>query len=162
MKAKQLPPAAVIPDIPFTAEAYQKLRADFERLSTERKAVMVRLQTAREMGDLSENGAYIYAKMELGTISRQLAQLKHLLHYGKVIQKQTTQGVVQFGSTVTLQHGSRKVVYMLVSMYESNLTEHKLSMDSPLGQAMLGRNIGDEVIVKTPTAEVTYTILEIA
>ena len=81
------PPIPKIPTIPFTLEAYQQLQADFDRLSQDRKDVMVRLQTAREMGDLSENGAYIYAKFELGSINRQLAQLRHLLKNGKVVEK---------------------------------------------------------------------------
>jgi transcription elongation factor GreA len=148
--------------IPFTQDAYQKLQQDFDRLTTERSEVMKRLQTAREMGDLSENGAYIYAKFELGSIGRQLSSLKHLLTQGVVVQKNTNSNTISFGCTVTLQTGQKEVTFTLVSQHESNLAERKLSTESPLGQQILGKRVGEIVVVHAPSGMTTYTIMKIS
>jgi transcription elongation factor GreA len=149
------------PSIPFTADAYQKLQAEYDRLTTEREQLLVRLQTAREMGDLSENGAYKYAKIELGNVNRRLRELKHLLQHGHVVQKQANPQTVQFGCTVTLQQGKRTVSYMIVSQHESNPQQGKLSTDSPIGQALFGKKKGDTVTVNAPAGLLEYTIIDI-
>jgi transcription elongation factor GreA len=151
-----------IKKIPFTREAYEKLQSDFDRLTAERAEVMVRLQTAREMGDLSENGAYHYAKFELGSINRQLARLKHLLENGEVIEKKAESNSVEFGCSVTLQNeAGKEITYTIVSLHESDLLQRKLSTESPLGQALLGKKVGEKVTVQTPTGEVVYTVKKI-
>jgi transcription elongation factor GreA len=154
------PPEPEIPAIPFTLEAYQKLKDELVRLNKERKEVMIRLQVAREMGDLSENGAYIYAKFELGSLSRQLTDVRHLLKHGQVVQK-SNGTTVDFGCTVTLSLKGKPITYLIVSMHESNLLEHKLSIESPLGSAILGKKVGEIVKVSTPKGESEYTILKI-
>ncbi len=150
------------PKIPFTQAAYDKIKQDHEKLTTERAAVMIRLQTAREMGDLSENGAYKYAKIELGTINRQLRQLEHYLEHGEVITKSANADTAEFGTTVTLAQGEKQVTYMLVSLHESNPKEGKLSLESPIGQAVKGKKVGDVVNVKVPAGIIEYTIMKIA
>jgi transcription elongation factor GreA len=154
--APQLPPR-----IPFTHEAYEKLQQDFDRLTEERKEIMIRLKTAREMGDLSENGAYIYAKFELGSVGRQLRELRHLLDNGDVIQKKAGSSTVQFGCSVTVRKEHEEITYQMVSMHESNLLAKKLSIESPLGKALLDKKVGDTVSVETPRGNTTYTILKI-
>ncbi len=153
---------ALQPQIPFTKSAYQKLQQDFNRLTEERAEVMKRLQTAREMGDLSENGAYIYAKFELGSIGRQLSSLKHLLTQGVVIEKASDNNTVGFGCTVTLQTDKKEITYTLVSQHESNLAERKLSTESPLGQQIIGKKVGATVVVEAPAGKTTYTIIKIS
>jgi transcription elongation factor GreA len=150
------------PKIPFTLQAYQKLQQDFDRLTQERKEVMIRLQTAREMGDLSENGAYIYAKFELGSVTRQLNRLRHLLANGEVVEKKENTDVVGFGSSVTLLKDGKEVTYTIVSIHESDLAQHKLSTESPIGQAIMGQKVGKKVEVQTPAKKVEYTIVKIA
>jgi transcription elongation factor GreA len=147
--------------IPFTQTAYQQLQADFDKLTQERVEVMARLKTAREMGDLSENGAYIYAKMELGRVNREMRRIQHLLDSGHVVHKSSDNTVVQFGCTVTLQAGKMQIQYTVVSMHESDLAAHKLSIESPLGQAIIGRKVGDKVTIHAPAGEVSYSILKI-
>ncbi len=146
--------------IPFTAAAYAKNSLDFERLTQERKDVIVRLQTAREMGDLSENGAYIYAKLELGNVTRRLRYLEHVLSEGYVPEVNHGSKEIDFGSTVTLVHKVKKteLKFMLVSEHESDPTAHKLSLQSPIGAATLGKKEGDEVKVTTPNGEVSYLV----
>ncbi len=153
-------PTPIEPEIPFTAAAYHQLQLDVDRLTAERKEVMIRLQTAREMGDLSENGAYIYAKFELGSISRQLAQLNHLLKNGVVVEKSNLD-IVDFGCTVTLEQRGKFTSYTLVSIHESNLEQHKLSTESPIGKALLGKKVGDQVVISVPNGEITYTVTKI-
>jgi len=160
-KISSFPEPEKIPPIPFTAEAYENLQKEFDRLTNERKEVMIRLQTAREMGDLSENGAYIYAKFELGSLNRQLAQTRHLLKNGFVVKK-TLGNTVQFGCSVTVTSNKKEITFLIVSMHESNLAEHKLSTESPIGSALLGKKVGDTVKVQVPNGEVQYTILKIA
>ena len=137
------------------------MQSDVERLNTELVAVMGRLQVAREMGDLSENGAYHYAKFELGSIRRQLAQLKHLLETGEIVEKKIVDGKVSFGATVTLALGKKQIVYTLVSAHESNPSEKKLSIESPIGQALMNRRAGDNVEVVTPAGKVAYSIMSV-
>ncbi len=146
--------------IPFTPQAYAQLQADRARLQKEREETIVRLQTAREMGDLSENGAYKYAKFELGSIGRQLRQINHLLKEGAVI-KPTTHNRVEFGSSVTLDGARGEQTFLMVSEHESNPKEFKLAMTSPIGTAILGKVVGDVVTVETPRGEASYTILKI-
>src|SRR3546814_588093 len=88
------------PSFAFTQQKYDSLLLEQAELLAEEKDVLVRLQTAREMGDLSENGAYKYAKFELGNVRRQLKTINHLVKYGHV-QTNTSGGKIGFGSTVT-------------------------------------------------------------
>ncbi len=147
--------------IPFTPQAYAQLKADKARILKERKEVIIRLQTAREMGDLSENGAYKYAKQELGDIGRKLRKLNYLLAEGVVV-KPTTHTCVEFGSSVELKGPRGAHTYMIVSEHESNPGERKLAMTSPIGAAILGKTVGDEVSVTTPNGLVAYTITAIS
>jgi transcription elongation factor GreA len=154
-----LPPP--LPKIPFTRTAYEQLQSDFDRLTEERKQTMVRLQTAREMGDLSENGAYKYAKIELGNINHELRRLKHLLDRGEVVEKTGVSTFVEFGSEVTVQHGKKTSIFTIVSHHESDPRQGKLSTSSPLGQALAGKKVGEEVKVEAPAGQVTYRITAI-
>lgn len=147
--------------IPFTASAYEELRAKWQRLTIEREEVKKRLAIAREQGDLSENGAYKYAKIELGDIGRELRRLRHLLDQGYVSDRTTQVGVIGFGATVTLQLGPKNRRYLLVSQHESNPAAGKLSLESPLGQALLGKKKGDIVTVQAPAGATQYTIVAV-
>ena len=146
--------------IPLTRDKYEQLQKDFKRLDTEQKEILVRLQEAREMGDLSENGAYKYAKFELGNVRRKLREVRHLLRYG-VIQEKSTNEAVDFGSVVTLKNDDREITFTLVSQHESDPAHKKLSTDSPIGQAVLGKKIGDTVVVHTPANKIEYTLIGI-
>lgn len=147
--------------IPFTPAYFQKLQADFDRLTLERAEVMKRLQTAREMGDLSENGAYKYAKFELGNIGRQLSQLKFFLENGYVPPKKASTQV-EFGCTVELQTNEKTVSYVMVSQYESDPQQNKLSMESPIGAALMNKRVGDQVTVTIPSGQKEFKILAVS
>ena len=161
-------PQPVIPltpkTIPLTAKALAAKQAELAALTQQRAEVIVRLQTAREMGDLSENGAYHAAKFELGNVGRQLRQVNHVLA-NAYVPKTISKNAVGFGRTITLTsvaNGQKKLTFMLVSQYESDPKEKKLSLESPIGQAVIGKKIGDEVEVLTPAGKVLYTLTEIS
>lgn len=147
--------------IPFTKEAYDKLLSDRHRLRKERVEVMKRLKVAREMGDLSENGAYTYAKFELGSIGRQLRRINGLLDEAVVVEERV-HVIVEFGSSVTLSGPKGDKTYLMVSEHESDLQTNKLAMTSPIGSAIMEKRVGDKVSVVTPKGEVEYTIAEIS
>jgi len=150
----------VIQPIPFTQEELAKLQSEYDSLVTLRKEVLVRLQTAREMGDLSENGAYKYAKFELGDIGRKQRKLRYLLDNG-FVQEKTATNEIGFGSHVTISNGQEEKTYQLVSEHESNPKENKLSLTSPIGSKLIGKKTGDEIKVTTPKGEIVYQIINV-
>jgi transcription elongation factor GreA len=156
------PPHSSLPRIPFTKEAFEKMQHDAARLQTEREETLERLKTAREQGDLSENGAYRYAKMELGNISRQLRTLHHLLRFGYIAATTTQNERVAFGSKITLISPTKEITYTIVGEHEADPSQRKLSTVSPIGKAAFGKTVGAVVKVSTPSGEIQYTIKKIA
>lgn len=149
--------------IPFTHEAFALMQEKHALLCEQREQAMARLQTAREMGDLSENGAYKYAKFELGDVGRQIRKLEHLLDNGFVPEQTESSGKVVFESKVTVQatHSNKQSTFTLVSEHESNPSQYKLSYKSPLGSAVFGRKAGDTIYVLTPKGRVQYTVVTV-
>lgn len=152
--------------IPFTTQKYREMQSKVVELEAERKQVMQRLITAREMGDLSENGAYKYAKLELGNIGREIRKYKQLLAQGFIAPKTFGQkGVIDFGSTVTVEkcdETKKQSTFMIVSEHESNPSQGKLAYSSPMGKVLIRKKIGDVVVVQTPNGESKYTIINIS
>lgn len=148
-------------NIPFTEETYTQMQNDYKRLLQEEKEILIRLQTAREMGDLSENGAYQYAKFELGSLRRQKSKLNYLLTNGAIAEKKgSTQ--VGFGSTVMISDGKSSKTLLMVSKHESNPKENKLSIESPIGKALMHKTVGAKVVVTTPRGDTEYQIEKIS
>lgn len=147
-----------IPRIPFTADALAQMKAEYEKLLEEEQQLIVRVNIARQMGDLSENGAYKYGKIELSNVRHRLRELKHLISRAQVVQPSTHLGLVQFGNKVTLKNDKNTITFTLVSVHESDPAEQKLSDKSPVGQAVKGKKVGDTVVVKTPSHETSYQI----
>lgn len=134
------------------------MREDVARLECEHDEVVQRLNTARQEGDLSENGAYKYAKFELGRIRRELGRLKHLLKTGYIARLGAIDGTVRFGCRVTIADAHTTREYLIVSHYESDPAQGKLSMESPLGAALMGKHAGDVVQIETPRGPQSYKI----
>ena len=133
--------------IPFTKEGYDKLQGKLDTLQKYREEVLVRLQRAREQGDLSENGAYKSARFELSDTDRNIRQLQFQIKYGKV-EEPRTDGTVGIGNTVTLQkEDGSKVKYQIVGTYEADPIQGKISIESPMGLSVLGRKIGEDIVV---------------
>ena len=154
--------ANIRPDtIPLTQEKYDQLVVEKTKHMQTEADVLVRLATAREQGDLSENGAYKYAKFELGNVRRELKRINHLLRWGKVVSKTSTD-TVDFGKTITLTNGDKQIIFTLVSEHESNPSKKMLSTKSPYGMAVWGKAMGDEVSVLAPAGEFSFTITDIS
>jgi len=143
--------------VPFTKAGYEAMKVRRDELLAKREVVLVSLQRAREMGDLSENGAYTSAKFELGNVDRELRKLEFNLKYGEVVEANES-GVVGFGSRVTVELVGKQYTYLLVSSEESDPKEMKLSIDSPVGKALMGHKTGDKVSVVMPGRIIEYVV----
>lgn len=141
------------------------MQAKVAQLQALRTEVMERLITAREMGDLSENGAYKYAKFELGNIGRQLRKYEGLLQAGYPHERSSAaEHTIAFGSVVTLQKlGStnQNKTFTIVSKHESNPIAGFIAFSSPLGTALMGKQQGETVEVTTPRGDVSYIIIAV-
>ena len=144
--------------IPFTKAKYDEMQRRYDFLQKELVLVMARLKVAREMGDLSENGAYKYAKFEISDIRRQSSKLKHLLIHGYVETNTKHSGKIGFGSVVTVRSKKGDYTFTLVSQYESYPQANLLSEESPLGKAVYGKLSGETVRVMSPSGEAEYVI----
>lgn len=147
--------------IPLTIETWREIHRKYQQLVKQREEVQQRVTTAREMGDLSENGAYKYGKWELGNISRQQRELSFLIKHGYAVTEHTT-SKVGFGSQVTIQSSGGEQTFTMVTAYESDPAKGKLSLESPLGKALLNQAVGAKIDVETPAGKKSYTIKNIS
>ncbi len=149
------------PKIWFTRAAFQKMKERRVALVELEKEVMERLKAARAMGDLSENGAYQYAKFELGNIRRELRRLAFLIENGMAGEEKQHYDRIDFGCTFTLFNGKTRLTFMLVSEHESNPAEGKLSRQSPIGRAVYRKQVGETVTVQTPSGRQELEIVSV-
>ena len=150
--------------VPMLAEGHRKLETELKQLKKfERPAIIEAIETARAHGDLSENAEYHAAKERQGQVEAQIADMEDQLSRALVIDPTTLSGEkVVFGATVTLlDEDEKKVRYQLVGQVEANATEGRISYNSPLGRALIGRMKGDEVEVTTPAGERYYEIAQV-
>ena len=152
-------------EVILTKEGYRKLKEEIEYLSTEkRREVADRIKTAREFGDISENAEYDDAKNEQAMLEARIAKLEERLAAARVIEKrEILKDVVSVGAKVRLRDVDAKqtIEYRIVGSAEADPAEHKLSNESPVGKAILGKKKGETVEVKTPRGSLKYKILEI-
>lgn len=153
-------PVEVVEPIPLTAAFYQLQKTKQTQLLKTKRELQVRLKDAREMGDLSENGAYKYAKIELGSIGKQLQQVSFLLKHGFVAAPTSTSSI-GFGSVVTLASDRGQVTYTILSEYEANPSLGSISLKSPLGTILADKQAGDTVMLEQPGRSVAYQIISV-
>jgi transcription elongation factor GreA len=147
--------------VPMLPEGHRTMTDEVKRLKTiERPAVIEAIEVARAHGDLSENAEYHAAKERQGQIEASLADLEDRLSRAMVIDPTTLSGdKVVFGATVNLiDEDKKKVRYQLVGQTEADARVGRISYNSPLGRALIGRQVGDEVEVTTPSGERYYKI----
>ena len=141
-------------EVILTREGYEKLKREIEYLSNEkRREVADRIRIAREFGDIAENAEYDDAKNEQAMLERQIAELEDKLRSASVIdEKAVSTEVVSVGSTVHVkdQKTDKSVKYKIVGSAEANPSENKLSNESPVGKALLGKKRGEIVSVPVP------------
>ncbi len=152
-------------EVVLTQEGLTKLREEIERLSTtEREKVAERIREARDFGDISENSEYDDAKNDQAMLEHRIGQLEEKLRRARVIKdSEISAGKVSVGVTVTLKdlEHDEEFVYQLVGSAEADPSNHKLSNESPVGQAILGKVPGDVVTVPAPMGALNYEILKI-
>ena len=147
--------------VPMLAEGHRKLETEVRQLKMfERPAVIEAIEIARAHGDLSENAEYHAAKERQGQIEAMILDMEDQLSRAMVIDPTTLSGdKVVFGATVTLlDEDEKQVKYQLVGQVEANATQGRISYASPLGKALIGRTVGEEVEVTTPSGEKYYEI----
>ncbi len=145
----------------LTKEGLAELKKEHEELvAVKRPDAVARLAAARELGDLSENSEYAAAKQDLSFIDGRILELEEILHGAKVI---TNHGKshVDVGCKVTVNINGKKEVFSLVGEWEADPKEKKISHESPLGKALLGKKVGEEVEVEAPAGRVLYKVLRI-
>ena len=151
--------------IPMTRQGYEELREELRRLQTfERQKIIRAIEEARAHGDISENAEYQAAKEKQAHIEGRIQELSDRLARAEVVDlPKTPPEKVQFGVKVTLLNvdTDEEVTYRLVGPYESDVERGLISVTSPLGRALIGREEGDEVEVHTPKGTRVYEILKI-
>jgi len=149
----------------LTEDGFEKLENELEYLETEkRREVAKRIKVAREFGDISENSEYDDAKNEQAFVEGRIQEIKNMLNNAHVVKnEEVTDKKVNLGTTVMLHDldSDEKISYTLVGSAEADPLNYKISNESPIGKAILGHVIGDEVTVETPAGEVDYEIISI-
>jgi transcription elongation factor GreA len=155
-----------VKDVILTPEGYKQLKSELDRLRTEkRREIAERIAAAREFGEIAENAEYDDAKNEQMMLEHRISQLEERLGDAHVIDpKRVDTSIVSIGSVVRLRDVTAKqtVEYFIVGSAEANPAERKLSNESPVGKAIIGRKKGETVEVITPRgSKVKFKIMEI-
>src|SRR4051812_23541279 len=155
---------ATVEKLPMLAEGYEKLQTDVRHLKTvERPAVIDAIEEARAHGDLSENAEYHAAKERQGQVEAMIADIVDRLSRAMVIDPTTLSGdKVIFGATVhLLDEDDKKIKYQIVGETEADAKLGRISYASPLGRALIGRQVGEEVEFSAPSGDKYYEIKKI-
>lgn len=151
--------------IPLTQAGFDKLDGELKHLKTvERPAIIKAIAEAREHGDLSENAEYHSAKEKQSFIEGRVKELEGVISLADVIDPTKLSGSIKFGATVELvdEDTDEEKTYQIVGEYEADIDAGLLNMKSPLARALIGKDEGDSVDVKTPGGTRSYEILSIA
>ena len=147
-----------------TAEGLQKLKEELEYLKVvKRKEVAEALKQAKAFGDLSENSEYDEAKNEQAEVERHIAELEDTLENVEIIKSSGKKSKIDVGSTVKVYdvEFEEEMTYTIVGSTESDPMENKISDESPIGKALLGKKVGEEAVADAPGGAVKMKILEI-
>lgn len=154
----------VMDKIPLTRAGFDKLDAELKHLkSVERPAIIRAISEARDHGDLSENAEYHSAKEKQSFIEGRVKELEGVISLADVIDPSKLSGPIKFGARVTLvdEDTDEEKTYQIVGEYEADIENGKLNIKSPIARALIGKEDGDSVGVRTPGGEKSYEILEI-
>jgi len=147
----------------ISKDGLEKLRAELDAmLSVTRPEIAQRIHDAKEHGDLSENAEYEDAKNEQAFVEGRIQTLEAMIKNAQLIDENTSTDHVQIGSTVEVTGEDGPQSFMIVGSAEAKPAEGRISNESPVGRALLGRKKGDKVVVKVPAGDFSYTIVEIS
>ena len=148
---------------PMLAEGYEKLTTDLKRLRDERPMIVEAIEEARAHGDLSENAEYHAAKERQGQVEASISEIEDKIGRAQIIDPSTLTGdKIVFGATVSLMDENDKPVrYQLVGETEADAKAGRISYNSPLGRALIGRIVEDEIEVTVPSGDKYYLVSKI-
>ncbi len=154
---------ADIAKMPMLVEGQKMLQDELTRLRAERPQIIDAIEEARAHGDLSENAEYHAAKERQGQVEAMIADIEDRLSRAMVIDPLTLSGdKVVFGATVTLlDEADKKIKYQIVGQTEANANQGRISYNSPLGRALIGRKVDEDVEVTVPSGDKYYQVAKI-
>lgn len=146
----------------ITQEGLEKLQEELKNRKTEvRQSIALSIKEAKEQGDLSENAEYSEAKNQQSENEARIAELEVLIKNAEVVKHDKATSDVEVGSSVDVQFRGNKVTFHIVGSNEADPVEFKISNESPMGEAFIGKKKGDVVTVETPKGEMEYEILDV-
>ena len=151
--------------IPLTKEGEKKLREELNKLKLERPKIIKAIAEAREHGDLKENAEYHAAREQQGLIEAKIKYIEYKLGNSEIIESlnQSNKEQVTFGCTVELLNigNNTKIIYTIVGEDDSDSLQNKISFDSPIGKGLIGKKIGDNVLISVPKGDLNFKIVGI-
>lgn len=148
-------------DYQLTRDGRTELEKELEELKARRGEIAEKIKAARDFGDLSENAEYDAARDEQAQVESRIAEIEDILLNSSLITT-TNNGTIALGSKVTLTSDKGTVTYTLVSSVEADPAEKKISDESPIGRALVGKKKGDKVEIKTPSGAMSFTVQDVA
>jgi len=154
---------ATVEKMPRLAEGYQKLNEELKRLKAERPLIVDAIEEARAHGDLSENAEYHAAKERQGQVEATINDIEDKLSRAQIIDPKELSGdKIVFGATVTLLDEDEKPVrYQIVGQTEADASKGRISYNSPIGRALIGRKVDEEVEVSVPAGDRYYLVSKV-
>jgi len=147
-------------EILLTAQGLEKIKLELKNLKDRRRGVSQRIKTAREFGDLSENSEYEDAKNEQSFVEGRILELEETIRRARVITKNGS-SKVELGSTVTLKMDGETLEYTIVGASESDPATGKISVESPIGHSLIGKDKGENVEILTPNGKLECQVIAI-
>lgn len=144
----------------LTKDGKLELEKELDELKGRRGDIADKIADARDYGDLSENAEYDSAREEQGLVESRIAEIEDIIQNSEIIATRK-KSHVDLGSTVELNTNGKKVVYSVVGPVEADPLEGKVSNESPIGQALMGKKVGDKATITTPKGEIEYDIVSI-
>lgn len=145
----------------ITDEGKKELELELEELKSRRGSIADKIAEARDFGDLSENAEYDSAREEQGLVESRIAEIEDILLNAELIKAGKSSKVI-LGSKVELKTGKKSVTYTIVGPVEADPLEGKISNESPIGEALMGKKVGDAISITTPKGEISYEIVNIS
>ena len=142
----------------ITESGQRELERELEELKSRRGEITDKIAAARDFGDLSKNAEYDAAREAQGLLETRITEIETILQNASIIQAGNSSTVV-LGSTVELGANGKTVVYTVVGPVEADPLEGKVSNESPIGQALMGKAVGDRVTINTPKGELAYMVV---
>lgn len=148
--------------VQLTKKGFEQLKKELAVLKNKKRPhVVKRLSNARAQGDLSENSDYTAAKEELDFIDGRIAELEEILKNAQVVIRANKKDTVDVGTKVKVSVNGQEHTFYIVGEWEADPKEKKISAQSPLGKALIGRKAGERVEVEAPAGKIEYLILEV-